>query len=64
MPAQKQDGEEEVMQSPRLTVAENLHLQMTRLEMAPTVKNWNAIARFFQKSKMLDRLEKDAEVAN
>ena len=61
---QIEDGGEEDKQSAMLMVAENLHTQLTRLQGAPSVKNWNSIARFFEKSKILDELEKDAQEAN
>ena len=37
---------------------------MTRLEMAPSVQNWNSIARFLMKNDILYRLDKDAFGAN
>ena len=45
-PFQNQDDEEEDKQSAMLQVANNLHAQLTRLKVAPSVKDWNSIARF------------------
>ena len=59
-----QDDEEEDKQSAMLQVADNLHAQLTRLNVAPSVKDWNSIARFLQKSNILDRVEKASEVSN
>ena len=61
---QNQDEEEEDKQSAMLEVAENLHSQLTRLKVAPSVKDWNSIARFLQKSNILDRVDKASEVSN
>lgn len=45
-PFQNQDDEKEDKQSAMLQVADNLHAQLTRLKVAPSVKDWNSIARF------------------
>ena len=47
-----------------LMIAGNFHSQLTRLDIAPSVKDWNSIARFFQKSEILDKIDKTAKLAN
>lgn len=39
-------NEEADKQSAMLQIGPNLHSQLTRLNVAPSVKDWNSIARF------------------
>ena len=59
------DIEEEVdLQSAMVDYGVDLFDQMTRLDMQPSVKNWNSIARFFQKVKLLEAFVASAKMGN
>ena len=51
-------------QSAMVDIGCNLHSQLTRLQIAPSVKDWNSVARFLLKANILDDLEKAALLAN
>ena len=51
-------------QSVMVEIGSNLHAQLTRLNIAPSVKDWNSIARFLDKSKVLDKIDETSKKAN
>ena len=44
--------------------AKNMKKQLNRLNIVPSAENWEAMVSFFNKKKLLERLEKTAELAN
>ena len=58
------DIEDVDKQSAMVDFGVDLFDQMTRLDMQPSVKNWNSIARFFQKEKLLDAFVASAKMGN
>ena len=58
------DKEQVDLQSAMVDFGSDLFDQMTRLDMQPSVINWNSIAKFFLKEKLLEAFVASAKMGN